>query len=68
MKLTRVPDADEATPAEAAPAPARTLATPFGVDETSELLLDLLEATTLIDVGAMPEVRARTGPPSAATV
>ena len=62
MKLTRVPDADEATPAEAAPAPApaRTLATPFGVDETSELLLDLLEATTLIEVGAMPEVRART--------
>src|SRR5262245_18366740 len=60
MKLTRVPDADEATPAEAAPAPARTLATPFGVDETSELLLDLLEATTLIDVGVMPELKART--------
>jgi type IV pilus assembly protein PilB len=59
MKLTRVPNADEATPAEAAQAPARTLATPFGVDETSELLLDLLEATTLIDVGVMPEVRAR---------
>jgi len=59
MKLTRAPDADEATPAEAAPAPARTLATPFGVDETAELLLDLLEATTLIDVGVLPEVRAR---------
>jgi type IV pilus assembly protein PilB len=59
MKLTRAPSADEANPADAASAPARTLATPFGVDETSELLLDLLEATTLIDVAVMPEVRAR---------
>ncbi len=59
MKLTRAPSADEATPAEAAPAPARTLATPFGVDETAELLLDLLEATTLVDASAMTEVRAR---------
>ena len=45
MKLTRAPSADEASPAEATQAPARTLATPFGVDETTELLLDLLEAT-----------------------
>jgi type IV pilus assembly protein PilB len=59
MKLTRAPSADEAIPAEAVPTPARTLATPFGVDETAELLLDLLEATTLIDVGVLPEVRAR---------
>ena len=59
MKLTRAPSADEATPTEDAPAPTRTLATPFGVDETAELLLDLLEATTLVDSGAMTEVRSR---------
>jgi type IV pilus assembly protein PilB len=59
MKLTRAPGVDEATPAEVTQAPARTLATPFGVDETAELLLDLLEATTLVDASALTEVRAR---------
>jgi type IV pilus assembly protein PilB len=59
MKLTRAPGLDEATTTEAASGPARTLATPFGVDETSELVLDLLEATGLIDPSAMPAVRER---------
>ncbi len=67
MKLTRPPSADEATPAEAAAAPARTLATPFGVDETAEHVLDLLEATTLIDAGVMPQVRARAANGTAVT-
>jgi type IV pilus assembly protein PilB len=59
MNLTRAPGADETTQAEETPAPARTLATPFGGDESTELLLDLLEAATLVDGSAMAEVRAR---------
>jgi type IV pilus assembly protein PilB len=59
MKLTRAPSADEATPAEAASPPARSLATPFGADDGAELLLDLLEATTLVDAALMTDVRAR---------
>jgi type IV pilus assembly protein PilB len=64
MKLTRAPGPDEGTTTEAT-GPARTLAMPFGVDETSELVLDLLEATALIDANAMPAVRERasTGTP-----
>src|SRR4029077_840375 len=40
-------------------APARSLATPFGVDETAELLLELLEGTGLVDPNAMSVVRER---------
>ena len=60
MKL-RATNSEEASTTEAAPAtPTRSLATPFGVDETAELLLDLLEASTLVDQNAMPAVRERT--------
>ena len=60
MKLTRVPSADEISPGLDTGAPARSLATPFGADETAELLLDLLEATSLISPAAIAEVRGRT--------
>lgn len=58
MKLTRAPGTDDTTEAEGTPAPTRMLATPFGADD-AELLLDLLEATTLVDASAMTEARAR---------
>jgi type IV pilus assembly protein PilB len=58
MNSTRTPDAEEATSTEPA-APARSLASPFGVDETAELLLDLLEATGMVDPNAMLVVRER---------
>jgi type IV pilus assembly protein PilB len=58
MNSTRTPDAEEAASTEPA-APARSLASPFGVDETAELLLDLLEATGLVDLNAMAVVRER---------
>ena len=67
MKLTRAPNADEASPAEATQAPARTLATPFGVDETSELVLDLIEATTLVPSSSLADVRARAASGTAVT-
>ncbi len=59
MKLTRAPDVDDVSTTEAPTASARSLATPFGVDETAGLLLDLIEATTLVDQNAMPVVRER---------
>jgi len=58
MNSTRTPGAEEAATTEQA-APARSLASPFGVDETAELLLDLLEATGLVDPNAMAVVRER---------
>jgi len=58
VNSTRTPEAEEAASTEPA-APARSLATPFGVDETAELLLELLEATGLVDPNAMSVVRER---------
>jgi type IV pilus assembly protein PilB len=58
VNSTRTSDAEEIAAAEPA-APARTLATPFGVDETAESLLELLEATGLVDPNAMSVVRER---------
>jgi type IV pilus assembly protein PilB len=58
MNSTRTPDAEEAASTEPA-APARSLVSPFGVDETAELLLDLLEATGMVDPNAMVVVRER---------
>jgi type IV pilus assembly protein PilB len=58
MNSTRAPDVQGELANEAA-APARSLATPFGVDDTAELLLDLLEATRMIDPNALAVVRER---------
>jgi type IV pilus assembly protein PilB len=60
MKLTRPtsvkdPEAPQAEAAE----PARQLATPFGVDETAELVLDLLGYTELVGPDALALVRGR---------
>ena len=59
MKLTRPSSTEEATVEPAAAHPARSLATPFGVDETAELILDLLEHTTLVGPDALALVRER---------
>ena len=48
MKLIRPSSPEEATPDAATAHPGRSLATPFGVDETAEHILDLLEHTTLV--------------------
>ena len=60
MKITRTTTVEEheAPEAEAAQ-PARQLATPFGVDETAELVLDLLGYTSLVGPDALALVRGR---------
>ncbi len=60
MKITRATTVEdnEAPEAEVAQ-PARQLATPFGVDETAELVLDLLGHTALVGPDAMALVRGR---------
>ena len=66
MKIKRASGAEEPTTADAeATAPARSLASPFGVDETAELLLDLLERAALVqpDLLALVRDRASTGTP-----
>ena len=66
MKLIRQSSPDEVSPVEPATAhPGRSLATPFGVDETAEYILDLLEHTTLVgtDVLALVRERAAGGTP-----
>ena len=60
MKITRASSADEAVAPEVDVAqPARQLATPFGVDETSELVLDLLGHTSLVAPDSLALVRGR---------
>ena len=60
MKLTRNSSTDEATPVDPATAhTGRSLATPFGVDETAEHILDLLEHTTLVKPDTLSLVRER---------
>ncbi len=62
MSIRRASSAEQAAEtAGVAVAPARSLATPFGADETAELLLDLLEHTALIEPDALALVRGRTG-------
>ena len=66
MKIKRASGAEEPATADAgATAPARSLASPFGVDETAELLLDLLERAALVqpDLLALVRDRASTGTP-----
>jgi type IV pilus assembly protein PilB len=60
MKITRAAtiEDNEAPEGEVAQ-PARQLATPFGVDETTELVLDLLGHTALVSPDAMALVRGR---------
>jgi type IV pilus assembly protein PilB len=58
MNITRASSVEGAAEAEVAQ-PARQLATPFGVDETAELVLDLLGYTALIDPDALALVRGR---------
>ena len=57
MRATTVED-HEAPEGEVAQ-PARQLATPFGVDETAELVLDLLGHTALVGPDALELVRGR---------
>jgi type IV pilus assembly protein PilB len=61
MKITRATTVEEheAPEAEVAQPAARQLATPFGVDETAELVLDLLEHTALVGPDALALVRGR---------
>ena len=68
MKIMRTTSVEEheAPEAEAAQ-PARQLATPFGVDETAGLVLDLLGYTALVDADALALVRDRTANGSAVT-
>lgn len=54
MKIMRATTAEESEATEAGVAqPARQLATPFGVDETAELVLDLLGHTALVGSDAL---------------
>ena len=60
MKITPATSAVETdTHRSAAPRPAQQLATPFGVDETAELVLDLLGHTGLVGPDALSLVRGR---------
>jgi len=60
MKITRATTVEEHEAPEAEAAlPARQLATPFGVDETAELVLDLLGYTSLVGPDALALVRGR---------
>ncbi|MBM2821839.1 MAG: type secretion system protein GspE [Thermoleophilia bacterium] len=60
MKITRATTVEEPEAPEAEVAqPARQLATPFGVDETAELVLDLLGHTALVGSDALALVRGR---------
>jgi type IV pilus assembly protein PilB len=57
-KPPSVRDAEPSGPQATAPEP--TLATPFGVSETAELVLDLLGRTTLVPPDVLALVRGRT--------
>ena len=69
MKIMRAPNVEdhEASQQAVAQPAARQLATPFGVDETSELVLDLLGHTALVDPEALARVRERAANGSAVT-
>ena len=61
MSIRRASSAEQAAEtAGAAVATGRSLATPFGADDTAELLLDLLEHTALVAPEAIALVRGRT--------
>jgi type IV pilus assembly protein PilB len=60
MKITRATTVeDHEAPEGEVAQPARQLATPFGVDETAELVLDLLGHTALVGPDALVLVRGR---------
>jgi type IV pilus assembly protein PilB len=60
MKITRATSVEEReTPETELAQPARQLATPFGVDETAGLVIDLLGHTALVDPSALARVRDR---------
>ena len=60
MKITRATTVeDHETSGGKVAQPARQLATPFGVDETAELVLDLLGHTALVGPDALALVRGR---------
>ena len=68
MKVMRADNAEEhEAPGEEVAQPARQLATPFGADETSELVLDLLGHTALVAPDALTRVRERAANGSAVT-
>jgi type IV pilus assembly protein PilB len=60
MSIRRAPSVEKIGMAADAAVPGRSLATPFGTDDTSELLLDLLEQTTLVAPDQLALVRGRT--------
>jgi type IV pilus assembly protein PilB len=60
MSIRRASGIEPAETTDGPAAPSRSLATPFGVDETAELLLDLLEHTALLPPDALALVRGRT--------
>jgi type IV pilus assembly protein PilB len=60
MSIRRAPGVEKIGMAPDPAGPARSLATPFGVDDTSELLLDLLERTALVAPDRLALVRGRT--------
>ena len=60
MSIRRASNAEPAEAAGSGVAPTRSLATPFGADDTAELLLDLLEHTALVAPDALALVRGRT--------
>ena len=60
MRITHATSAEEhETPRAEVAQPARQLATPFGVDETAGLVLDLLGHTALVSSDALALVRER---------
>ncbi|HLG08047.1 MAG TPA: GspE/PulE family protein [Gaiellaceae bacterium] len=68
MKVMRADNAEEhEAPGEEVAQPTRQLATPFGADETSELVLDLLGHTALVAPDALTRVRERAANGSAVT-
>jgi type IV pilus assembly protein PilB len=68
MKSIRAASVEEhEAPGAEVAQPARQLATPFGADETSELVLDLLGHTALVDPDALTRVRERAANGSAVT-
>jgi len=68
MKITPATSVDEhEAPQEEVAQPARRLATPFGVDATAELVLDLLGHTALVGPDALTLVRGRAADGSSVT-
>jgi type IV pilus assembly protein PilB len=59
LKIKRAPELDEQAPDDVTATSTRSLASPFGVDETAELILDLLEQTALVPAEKLTLVRER---------